>query len=753
MTAVIGCLIWACILEPLPVSAQILKLTPERIIEDDRQQPWQLQADEVTYDQEVNQYIARGNVEIYKGDMRLTADTIQYDHVTQRAYASGNVVLTVGQDVLSGSYMELDLENQLGFIEDAYLFLKENNFHITADKIEKTGKKTYRMEDATLTTCDGPEPSWRIKAREAKVKANGSGSAKHATLRAGNMPVLYTPYFYYPARKRRQSGFLTPKFGESDRRGYQYNQPFFWAISDSTDATFYGHYMSNRGIKPGAEFRYYLSEQSKGMFMLDGFKDDKTDTGGQSSNDYGFRDAGEEVLRTNDDRYWFRMSHHQPVPLDFFAKLDLDIVKDQDYLREFREGYMSYDDTNESFRRMFQRQLRDYNDPIRTNRLNLNRLWPSYSLNFEPRWNHDSRRDINTSDTLQRLPLISLDGSKQKIKTSPFYFDLESQYNYFWRDEGTRGQRLDLQPRLYLPFRVQNYLTIEPSAGYRQTLYRLDKKNFDDQPDADRWSHREIFDTRLELYSEIEKVYNLEGQLFEKIKHRIRPQITHEFISNSRQRNLPRFDALDRIDETNKITYALINTLTSKSRTGSTVPSNQAQPINRGAWRQITDGFQYNDFLRLKVEHGYDFEQSTRPFLPISAKLDVIPGRYVQIDADAQYSVYENEFLSHNIQGSLWDKRGDLLYVDYRYEKESKETNTDADIESISGILRVALTNKFSVRGGYSYNFETDQRTSTTAGFTYRSQCWVFDFDYTNVPNDWIVGFRIELIGLGEFEY
>jgi LPS-assembly protein len=753
MTAVIGCILWACILAPHPVPAQILELTPERILEDDSQLPWELQADEVTFDQQLNQYIARGNVQLYKSDMRLTADTVRYDHIAQRAYARGNVVLTVGQDILSGSYMELDLENQVGFIENAYLFLKENNFHITADKIEKTGKETYRMQDATLTTCDGPEPSWRIRAREAKVKADGAGTAEHVTMRARNVPVFYTPFFYYPARKDRQSGFLTPQFGESERRGYQYNQPFFWAISENTDATLYGHYMSNRGKKYGAEFRYYLSEDARGMLMLDGIKDDKTDTGGQSSNDYGFRDDGEEVLRTNDDRWWFRMSHHQPVPLGFFAKLDLDVVKDQDYLKEFREGHMGFNDTNGAYRNMFKRQLRDYNDPIRTNRLNLNRLWPSYSLNFEPRWNHDSRREINTSDTLQRLPLISFDGAKQKITTSPFYFDLASQYNYFWRDSGTRGQRLDLQPRLYLPFRVQNYLTIEPSAGYRQTLYRLDENNFEDQPDADRWSHRELFDTRLELFTEIEKVYGLEGWQFEKIKHRMRPQITHEFISNAKQRNLPQFDALDRIDETNQITYALTNTLTSKSSTGRTVQSNRAQLINRGAWLQTTDGFQYNDFFRLKIQHGYDFERSTRPFLPVSAKLDVNPRKYVTIDADAQYSVYDNEFLSRNIKGTLRDNRGDRLRVDYRYEKESKETNADDDIEFITGALKVKITKKFSVNGAYSYNFETDQRTSSRLGFSYNSQCWTLYASYLNRPNDWSFNFTISLLGLGEFRY
>ncbi|MBT8331245.1 MAG: LPS assembly protein LptD, partial [Deltaproteobacteria bacterium] len=512
-------------------------------------------------------------------------------------------------------------------------------------------------------------------------------------------------------------------------------------------------YMSNRGIKPGAEFRYYLSEQSKGTFMLDGLHDDKVDVGGDSSNDYGYRDAGEEVLRSNNNRYWFRMSHHQPVPLGFSAKLDLDIVRDQDYLREFQIGYMGYDETNDYFRKVFNRQLDDYNDPIRTNRLNLNRLWPKFSLNFEPRWNDDTRRDTNTSGTLQQLPLLSFDGAKQKILTSPFYFDLASQYNYFWRDSGTRGQRLDLQPRLYLPFRVQNYLTIEPSAGYRQTLYGLDKDNFEDQPDADRWSHRELFDTRLDFFSEINKVYAFEGQLFEKVKHRIRPQITHEFISNSRQRSLPRFDANDRIDETNKISYSVINTLTSKSKVAAAEASSPKLPVKRGSQRESNADFQYNDLLRFEVAHSYDFKKSKQPFAPIFARLDVFPGKYVWIDADARYSVYDNRFLAFNVQGSVWDSRGDELYIDYRSEQESEETGVEEDIQSIYGKIKIQLIDSLSINAENEYNFETQQRIKSGAGFTYTSQCWSFDFQYINEPNDWKVGFSIELIGLGSIGY
>jgi LPS-assembly protein len=385
--------------------------------------------------------------------------------------------------------------------------------------------------------------------------------------------------------------------------------------------------------------------------------------------------------------------------------------------------------------------------------LNLNRLWPKFSFNFEPRWNDDTRRDINTGETLQRLPFMSFDGEKQKLLASPFYFDLESQYDYFWRDSGTRGQRFDVHPRFYIPFRVNKYATVEPSVGLRETGYRLDKSTFDDQPDTNQWSHRELFDTRLELFTELERVFNLEDQLFEGVKHRIRPQITHEFIPDSKQGDLPRFDTIDRIDETNKITYSLINTLTSKLKTAGPQTAGSELASKRGSQRQTTVDYKYNDFFRFEVEHGYDFEKSKRPFSPISAKLDVSPVKYIWLDADAQYSVYENEFLSHNIQGSLWDSRGDELYVDYRYEKETEEAEITKDTQSISGKMKAKLTDYLSVSVENVYNFETDQRIRTAGGFTYTAQCWSFDFKYTDEPDDWKMSFKIALTGLGEIEY
>jgi LPS-assembly protein len=247
-------------------------------------------------------------------------------------------------------------------------------------------------------------------------------------------------------------------------------------------------------------------------------------------------------------------------------------------------------------------------------------------------------------------------------------------------------------------------------------------------------------------------VFDLERRGFEKIKHTIRPQVTHEFIPDVAQGDLPRFDPLDRIDETNKITYSLTNTLTSKSKQAE-IKRAESQPLTAGGNLQTPVNYKYNDFFRFDVRQSYDFENSNRSFSPILARLDITPVKYIRADAEAKWSVYDNELLSQNFQATLWDHRGDELYVDYRYAKKSKETENIDTIQSISGKLKMQLTDRLSILLDHKHNIEKSLRIRTGAGFSYQASCWSFDFKYTNEPNDQIFEFKINLFGLGEVGY
>jgi len=723
--------------------------------------PWQLEADEIFYDQNYDAVIAKGNVTIYKSNVKIMANFIRFEQKTMKAYAEGDVVLTNGEDILSGSSMNIDLDSQIGSVDDGYLFLKENNYHLTGNLIQKTGEKTYSIDEATLTTCDGDKPDWKITGKNVKITAEGGGSAQHATMWARNMPVLYTPYFYYPARKNRQTGLLWPEFGKSNHWGWNYNQPFFWAIDESSDATFYAQYMTERGLKGGMEYRYILDNWSKGTWMIDGLEDDKTDVGGQSSAEWGYEDGNRVILRKNTDRYWLRGSHQQKMPYGIRGQLDVDLVSDQDYTREFNSGYMGWKQSQDYFENVFNRDLDDYNDPVRTNRLYFNKLWPRYSLNVEFRYDLDStiRNSGDPDLTLQQLPVISFDAIKQRIAASPFFYNLNSEYLYFWSVDGSRTQRADAAPRLYLPFQLKPFISIEPSVGLRGTLWYLDKEEFGQEGDK-RFYSRGLYDTRLDLFTEVFKVFRIGGQAVEAIKHTVRPRITHTFIPDVDQDELPNFDTVDRISNENLLTYSLTNTLTSKIRKQGSFGVTHRFDENKPEIIDSPADYSYHDFLRFELQQSYDINEAKesnpeKPFSPLDARLDIFPGKYIGLDATALWSVYDNNLLSHNVGAKLWDLRGDRLSVEYRYTRSSDEISLNK-ANSIYGDMSLKITDRIRVSGLYEYNFLDKTRVQTGFGLNYSADCWSVEgllVDKVNVDKSTNLSweFTIKLFGLGEF--
>ncbi len=743
------------IIAVIPAAARGSQAQIDKLIKDPTL-PWHLEANEITYDEKTDEYTASGNVLIYKATIKLMADYIRFDHKNMKAYARGDVVLTNGEDILNGTSMEIDLVKQTGSVEDGYLYLKENNYQIAGDVIKKIGPSTYTIDKATITTCDGETPDWKITGKKVKIREDGQGTAQHAVLWARNVPMLYTPYFYYPARKKRQTGFLMPKGGTSDRWGIYYNQPFFWAISKSTDATFYTNYMDYRGVKYGTEFRYYLAEHSKGTWMADGFTDLKKDDGtGDSSKRWGFDDGDQDILRQNRSRYWLRGSHFQQLPADITAQLDVDLVSDQDYTRSFKGGYMGWQESKKYFEENFSRDLNDFNDPIRTNRLNFNKIWSSYSLNVQTRYNLDSTiRNSHADDTtLQQLPLINLDAIKQRISTSPFFYNLNSHYIYYWRREGDRTQRLNAHPRLYLPFNLRSYISIEPSVGLQGTVWRVDRKEFG--PKDKKFYHRGLYDTKLDLFSEVHRVFRLQGKTLDAIKHTIRPQVIHEYTPKVDQKDLPNFDSIDRIAKKNLLTYSLTNTLTSKSRKKGSFGVSRRQDQDQSAVIDSLSDYSYNDFVRLALTQSYNFTKRNtklfrRPFSPIRAKLDFFPGKYISVDADSLWSVYDWKFLSHNVALNLWDNRGDRLFVEYRYTDNSKEINLNST-DSVSTRLRLKITDRLTTFGEYEYNFKTYEQVHAGGGLSYKAQCWSIDTFLTKKPHNLEFSIQINLFGLGGF--
>lgn len=733
------CLIFLWIAYLIPVSGHIaIAADLGRYFEDDPTAPWRINADKMTYDQNTDQTTASGNAVIQKQQLKLTADEVRYNRTSLKGEAQGNVTLTTGEDRLTGERMEMDLSTGTGTLYNGTLFLKEKNYHVTAKEIRKTGEEKYTAEEVTVTTCDGDTPDWSITGKKLEVTLEGYGIIHHGAFRVKDVPLLYTPFFMFPAKSKRQTGFLLPQFGSSDRRGAEYNQPFFWAVNENSDITLYNHFMGRRGNKPGIEYRYILDEKSRGTLMAEGFKDKQVDDGtGSSSADYGYRDDAE--LRPNSDRYWFRMKHDQSLPFDMTAQLDLDIVSDQDYLHEFKSGYSGYNDSDAYFEKNFGRDLEDYNDPVRTNRLNVNRLWSSMSLNAEIRWRDDVvlRRQDAADETVQRLPAITLDGARQSLFGMPLAMGFETEYAHLYRKDGTRGHRTDIYPRFYLPYRFGNFLSVEPSVGLRETVWHLDE--FDGfAGDTDRTMHREFYDFHLDFSSELNRVYDIGADRADRLKHIMRFQAGYAYVPEYGQDEYPEFDAVDRVENKDLIVYSWTHSFVTRSV--------KKHPDETG-----TDGtkgvdYDYRQLARIKFEQNYDIFREEKdipePFSPITTEVEVDPWPGVYLLADTGWSVYNNKFISHNIACRLADARGDEFFIERRYKKDERET--------IYMDIVCQVASWFWMYANFERNLLDSRDLDKGVGVSFKAGCWALNVEYAKEDENEQVSFAVSLYGLGE---
>jgi len=441
------------------------------------------------------------------------------------------------------------------------------------------------------------------------------------------------------------------------------------------------------------------------------------------------------------------MKHDQELPYDFFGRLDLDIVSDQDYLNEFQSGYSSFDETKKYFLREFGREIDDYNDPVRLNRLNVFKNWNLYSLNAEAQWYDDviKRRQEDRNTTLQRLPFVSFDSLRQPLMTPSLLYDLESEYTYFFREDSYTGHRVDIHPRLYLPLRYKNYLSIEPSVGFRETLWYLDdREDFSDKNGSTSYS-RELVDLGLDLSTDLSRSYDLNFRKADRIKHSIRPQVFYQFIPFTSQDDLPEFDAVDRIDKLSVVTYSITNIFSLRSGI-SGKQMRQTSDMEDAENAEVTDsfvGFAYRPFGRLKIEQSYDFNETIedRPFSPIFARLDLRGGSLFSLNADAQWSAYESRFLTHNVALNIADRRGDRVFLQHRYNR--------GRLETLFGDAIINLHERIAMFTEYERDIKNGKTLLYGFGFLYMAQCWSLDIGYSKEEDDKKYALMVNLYGLG----
>lgn len=695
---------------------------------------WNLYADRIVYEKD-GLVLLEGNAEIAGENKTLYADYIKYDKVSETAFARGNVKMTWGKDKIESEALKLNINEETGTIYDGQIFIDENHFYIESSRMDKIGEQRYVADQVLFSSCDGENRDWQIFGRNLDVTLNGYGSVEDAALFAKKAPIAYSPYFFFPVTLKRQSGFLTPDFGYSTRKGSEYQQPFYWAINDNSDATFYAHSMTLRGIKAGMEYRYVLDNESLGIIMGEYLDDQKTDNGSpSSSNDWGF--THDKFDRQNSDRYWFRMKADQKLQGEgLSAKIDLDFVSDQDYLLEFSGRKYGYDDTSGTFSKYFGRHLDGADETDRLNMVNLSKISDAFSINTDLAWydNVTARSHNDKDETLKYLPRVQFGSTLMPLADSSLLASFGGNYTDFYSINGKNGDRVSLYGEAHSPHQFGNYLIIDPYAGLMQTLWA--DRTPDRETDKDI-HHRTIYNLGVNVGSRLRRTFSPDFTGDMDIIHNLEPNIGFYFVPDKDQEVLPDFDGRDIIKKQKNITWSLTNTFI-----GADKDENE-QGVTR-----------FNRLCRLYFEQGYDVnkaeERNEKPFTPILTELSITPHPNLLFEADAQWSVYDYDFVSHNAKVILKSDSGHAGMFEYRNLKQDL-SNQQTGIESFKTAVELSLRSDLKAYGSFEKDIFNGKTIETVTGIRYFEQCWATDINYSDKGNEEKISILFSLSSLGD---
>ena len=603
------------------------------------QEPVQLEAEEVVFDEATNTYLAEREVLLRKGQQQLQADRMRYNDATSVAEAFGNVHFIGPEGELFGDEMSLNVDSGLGEVANGRLYIRESNLYAFGSTISKTGERSYRVEEGTFTTCDGPKPSWKFTAPELDVTLGDYVWAKHLIFHVYDLPVFYTPVFGYPVKTERQSGFLTPSIGYSDERGTELFMSYYQVIAPNLDATFYLDYLSQIGLGKGLEYRYFLGHDNRGALK------------GYHVNGFDGRD----------DSIVFDWLHRGTLPGRVRLAADVEYVSNREFFSDFGEA------------------VEEYNKDVAEAVVYANRAWGKNNLTGQVKYVKNLESSNKT--TLQRLPEVRFGTIRQRFGQSPFYYDFNSQAVNFWREEGLKGGRLAARPALSAVFRPGGVLEIVPEVGYLERLYTTNEGG----------AREGIFDFSTLVSTRLARVYPMAGRTLRKVQHVLQPEIVYSYVPSQDQSDLPQFDTVDFISRQSTLGYGFVNRFIGRYE----LAEGQID-YREFLYLRLAQEYDFEESTRSRL---FPWDQD-RPFSALRTELIWRPSPSSYVDFDSRYDISGgDQFLTLKLETGLKDQKGNGLSLRYSYAKDKQEyLRTKLDLALLKPVY-LSYLNRYSLDG------------------------------------------------------
>ncbi|MFQ5893091.1 MAG: LPS-assembly protein LptD [Nitrospinota bacterium] len=706
--------------------------------------------------------IATGSVDITYQSTNLKADRVEFNTKTGDVVATGDVILSSEGSLILCQKAVFNIYTKRGFMYDAEGFASPV-YYFTGKKIEKVGDDKLSISEGTLTTC-GPtcgtgRSPWTFRVQKANLQLDRYAHIFGFVPMAFDVPLFFLPYYVTSIKRDRGTGFLSPVVGHDSEDGLIVTNRFYWAINPSMDATFGTDYLSNRGTRYNAEFRYVLDLRSTGQFNASYLKDGEFFNQSVSKATWLFDDdRGTDDLPLGGEFYKITLDHKQVLPgeVEMVGRMDLES-----------------DDTN------FDREFSDDLD-LRTRRemdsfVSVTKNWETRSVQIVAERIESLEDNLFTSEAQRRvfgdeeevfgrLPSVQFLQQSEQIDSTPFYFEMASSWTGFFEkreEERLVGDsllrfedkeytpRFDIFPKVSLPITFAPWLSVTPAVGFRETYWWRRRESPLFPGNVGDGLSREAFEAEATLRGPtVYRIFHLENRWAEKYKHLVEPKVSYRYISDFDEADslhVPvtikgkSFDGIDTFDRSgltktvgvSELTYGFTNRVLSKSAEG------KVDEIFRLEVSQLFD---------IK-EHRKDENRNVFSLGPIEFDLEsrLIPP--LLFNTRARYDYAHERVSSVNSTIGLEVGNYGLLYTDYNFSQRPK---TGENRESfVVGAVGVNLTDAIHAQYRIRYDENEGRALENQYILVYRGCCWSVEATLFDRVDETRMLVMLDLKGIG----
>ena len=321
----------------------------------------------------------------------------------------------------------------------------------------------------------------------------------------------------------------------------------------------------------------------------------------------------------------------------------------------------------------------------------------------------------------------------------PLLFDQRSNFVYLDQEKDISVARLDLFPNLSLPTPLTSYITLTPRVGLRGTFYSRGAKGI--ETDA---VNRGLVELGAELSTRLFRIFPVEGERLQAIRHTVEPKIGYLYIPEVDQDDLPQIDGTDFISPQNRLFLSLTNrfsasvrdpdgarrrfdfftftlgtsiNLNAQTRTFSDLFLSSLQP------EDITQAVEKG---RIPIPNRPGFSKATeRDVANIVYRMSITPPWPVSLDLSGSLNPEEGKFETTNARLNASYNDVASFNLGYTFSRVAKQ-------ESLIGQLNLRILEGTQLTYLGRYDFERDVFLEHQVGLIYQTCCWAFNILYTH---------------------